>query len=163
MEGLRANSRDTRTKLEARYADLIPHYQRWASGYPDLDDREACKLYYESARVVTQTLETDFRTHRVVYRLAIPLLDRLNMLRALDEKNPASPTNRKQTIRAIAGVDEEIRGLCIDIEFQLLQQVCEERDGPVTVNEDRWARLDARRAYLLSLLLESDRERFENS
>lgn len=113
------SSADKRRELEAKYSNLIPHMKIWAD-YPEgVYDNEVRRRYEESAAIVTEVMERDWKTYYIAYCLAIPLDQRLCWASERDKKYPRHPVTHNQIARALKGIEKELSGLALDWEFDL--------------------------------------------
>ncbi len=102
---------ELRAKFERRYRRLLPHFVRAAKSEPDAVRYPGeHKRWLGSKEIVTETAMEDTDKWWILSRLATPIWERLNQMREWQEKTGfiESPTNAKQTVRAIAQLDRRI-------------------------------------------------------
>lgn len=123
-----------RARLEQKYARYLPHFRRLAQPepLPLREDKEAWSLRVKSVAFL-QELEDDdrFTLITICKRLVEPINDRLTRLVVEQEKTHwvESPTNAKQTRRAIDQIDNQLKELDReDDPYELLSELREVRE-----------------------------------
>lgn len=157
-----SRTQELRLKFTSRYAYEIALFQQVLPQWTEEGSRlPKTPEFVQSEGIVLSLLESNPRLYGIVFRLAIPLWQRLDWAEEYEKKHPPSPTNDKQTLLAILALDEQLRGIYLDMEFSLLQQSAEGNiKGKVYVSSatrERIDKLHLRRQWLFNLLPEEKR------
>lgn len=175
---LEPRSKVLRASLESKYQDLLPvfrkvymekppemshigewnrAYKNWLAGTdpddPDLLDEFRTVRDFSTAQAeVTDLFLSDTGTSQKVYRLVVPIDQSLDQIAGLEYKSPPKPAKKKQALRAIKSVEDEIQSELIGYLYEDIRPEGEDWGDATKVDKDRLAKLDERKRELTELL-----------